>query len=159
VLLIAPAACGKSTMTRRFDSSVYSRVNQDTLRTVDRCIATATQEIKRGRTLTFLPKSLHIIGLLYVTAIGLFCISLFRDRDRNSAYTAHCNPFALTPGLNVVVDNTNIAVESRAHWIALAKREGVQARRFTHISFVMLAERALFSRIPCMSSPPTVTHP
>lgn len=54
VLLIAPAACGKSTITRRFDSSLYSRVNQDSLRTIDRCITTATQEIKKGVTLDLL---------------------------------------------------------------------------------------------------------
>lgn len=51
VLLIAPAACGKSTITRRFDSSVYSRVNQDSLRTVDKCIAAAEQELGKGTAL------------------------------------------------------------------------------------------------------------
>lgn len=38
VLLVAPPACGKSTFSRRFDPQVYTRVNQDTLKTLEKCM-------------------------------------------------------------------------------------------------------------------------
>lgn len=119
VLLIAPAACGKSTITRRFDSSVYSRVNQDSLRTLDRCIATATQEIKKGDAVDHL----HVETLCHRTSAP-------HSDNINSASTVlslRSLHATMSVGLNVVIDNTNIAVETRAHWIALARREAVQA--------------------------------
>lgn len=48
VLIIAPAACGKSTLSRRFDSALYSRVNQDTLHTMEKCISYATDQLSKG---------------------------------------------------------------------------------------------------------------
>lgn len=48
VLIISPAACGKSTLSRRFDSALYSRVNQDTLHTMEKCITYANDQLSKG---------------------------------------------------------------------------------------------------------------
>lgn len=53
VLIIAPAACGKSTLTRRFDSNLYTRINQDALHTMEKCISHATEQLSKG--MTYLP--------------------------------------------------------------------------------------------------------
>jgi bifunctional polynucleotide phosphatase/kinase len=76
VLLVAPAAAGKSTLARRFIDHV--RVNQDELKTRTKCLEMARSQIN-------LKKS-------------------------------------------VVVDNTNVTVESRRDWIELASELSVPIR-------------------------------
>lgn len=45
LLLAAPPACGKSTLSRRYEAAGYLRVNQDTLGSVDKCLAAARQAL------------------------------------------------------------------------------------------------------------------
>ena len=78
VLIVAPPACGKTKLSRKFDLNLYSRINQDFLRTIDKCLSKAREELKEGK--------------------------------------------------NIVVDNTNISVETRSKWIALARTEKVKVR-------------------------------
>jgi len=49
VLLVAPQATGKTTLTRRFTEQGYVRVNQDTLKTVDKCLGVAKEALLKGR--------------------------------------------------------------------------------------------------------------
>ena len=54
VLLIAPPACGKSTFSEMFDSALYTRINQDNLRTITKCLDAARGELRRGEEMIFL---------------------------------------------------------------------------------------------------------
>eukprot|EP01038_Epipyxis_sp_PR26KG_P008888 gene8888-11987_t len=49
VILVAPAACGKSTLSRRFVENGYVRVNQDTLKTFEKCLETAKKYLNQNR--------------------------------------------------------------------------------------------------------------
>ena len=62
VIIIAPAACGKSTLSRRFDRNLYTRINQDTLHTIEKCLSHATDQLSKGMTYvrTFLPSLLLV---------------------------------------------------------------------------------------------------
>lgn len=46
LLLAAPPACGKSTLARRYEAAGYVRINQDTLGSVDKCLAAARQALQ-----------------------------------------------------------------------------------------------------------------
>jgi bifunctional polynucleotide phosphatase/kinase len=48
VLLVAPPSTGKSTLARRFDPSLYTTVNSDTLKTVEKCMAVAGEALRGG---------------------------------------------------------------------------------------------------------------
>ena len=48
VLLVGPPASGKSTICDSFFSE-YTRINQDTLKTIQKCIKAASVSIKSGR--------------------------------------------------------------------------------------------------------------
>jgi bifunctional polynucleotide phosphatase/kinase len=49
VLLVAPQACGKSTMARKFEALGYVRVNQDTLKTYEKCAMAALEALRSGK--------------------------------------------------------------------------------------------------------------
>jgi bifunctional polynucleotide phosphatase/kinase len=49
VLLVSAAACGKSTFSRTFNRDLYTVVNQDTLKTVDKCIKSCLEELSKGK--------------------------------------------------------------------------------------------------------------
>lgn len=51
VLLVAPPACGKSTLCRKFGSLGYVRVNQDTLKTFDKCLSFAKTQLADGKSI------------------------------------------------------------------------------------------------------------
>jgi len=78
VLLVAPAACGKSSLAKRYCRAGYERVNQDTLGTIQKCHAAAREAVAQQR--------------------------------------------------SVVVDNTNLKVETRQGWIELARSLNVPIR-------------------------------
>lgn len=76
VIIVAPAACGKSNLSKKFSN--HERVNQDTLKTLAKCKDIAMAHLKNGK--------------------------------------------------SVVVDNTNISVETRKEWITLARLNSVSIR-------------------------------
>ncbi len=49
VLLVAPPACGKSTLSQRFIDNGYIRINQDTLRSIDKCLAAGRKHLLQGQ--------------------------------------------------------------------------------------------------------------
>jgi bifunctional polynucleotide phosphatase/kinase len=49
LLLVAPAACGKSSLAKRFCREGYERVNQDTLGSIQKCHAATREIISRQR--------------------------------------------------------------------------------------------------------------
>ena len=49
VLLVAPPACGKSTLSRKFENHI--RVNQDTLRTLVKCKESALGHLQEGKSI------------------------------------------------------------------------------------------------------------
>ena len=51
VLLVAPPACGKSTLAQKFVANGYVRINQDTLKTIDKCIAAGRKSLQQGSSL------------------------------------------------------------------------------------------------------------
>lgn len=52
VLLVAPPACGKSTLSRRFVAEGFHRVNQDELKSLDNCLNSARQILTLPRSQT-----------------------------------------------------------------------------------------------------------
>jgi len=48
VLLVAPPACGKSTLTRKLEAHGYRSVNQDSLGNVDKCLDIAKGYLRDG---------------------------------------------------------------------------------------------------------------
>ena len=75
VLIVAPPACGKTTLSKKFDENIYYRINQDTLRTIDKCILKAKEELKTGKCMIML----LILFFLYSSSYfsSLFFILLF----------------------------------------------------------------------------------
>lgn len=49
VVLVAPPSVGKSTLARKFVANGFIRVNQDTLKTVDKCLKVAEESLATGR--------------------------------------------------------------------------------------------------------------
>jgi hypothetical protein len=45
VLIAAPPACGKSTLSKKFQVGGYMRINQDTLGSIDKCLAAAQRAL------------------------------------------------------------------------------------------------------------------
>ena len=76
VIIVAPAACGKSHLSKKF--SYHERVNQDTLKSLAKCKDVAAAHLKNGK--------------------------------------------------SVVVDNTNVTIETRKEWITLARLHSVPIR-------------------------------
>ena len=60
VIIVAPPACGKTTLSKKFDENIYYRINQDTLRTIDKCILKAKEELKTGKCMIMLLKLLFL---------------------------------------------------------------------------------------------------
>lgn len=48
VLMVAPPACGKSTLTRKLEANGYRSVNQDSLGSVGKCLDAAEGYLKGG---------------------------------------------------------------------------------------------------------------
>lgn len=48
VLLVAPPACGKSTMARKFVELGYVRINQDSLGSLPKCVTEAKNALRKG---------------------------------------------------------------------------------------------------------------
>ena len=49
VLIVSPPACGKTKLSKKFDPILYSRINQDTLKTIDKCLIKAKEELNLGK--------------------------------------------------------------------------------------------------------------
>jgi bifunctional polynucleotide phosphatase/kinase len=100
VLLAAAAACGKSTLTKRFDPNSYYRINQDSLKTLDKCVDVARAVL--------LGDSGTVANI------------------RKSGEEAQ----KVGQGKCVVVDNTNLDPQARRRWIDLARELGVKVLYF-----------------------------
>ena len=75
VIIVAPPACGKTTLSKKFDENIYYRINQDTLRTIDKCILKAKEELKTGKCMIMFLKLLFRYSSYYFSS--LFLILLF----------------------------------------------------------------------------------
>ena len=48
-MIVSPPACGKTKLSKKFDPNLYSRINQDTLKTIDKCLLKAKEELHGGK--------------------------------------------------------------------------------------------------------------
>jgi bifunctional polynucleotide phosphatase/kinase len=70
VLLVSAAACGKSTFSRRFDRDLYTVVNQDTVKTIDKCIKACQAALSEGKLIFH--TNYFLSKLIFYSSMGQF---------------------------------------------------------------------------------------
>ena len=108
ILMVGPPATGKSTLSKRLEKEGYGRVNQDTLKTIQKCLAAA--------------KSILVSCIAKAASASTSAaVASVEASDAIMATTT-----TTTPWRGVVVDNTNMDSKVRKLWIQMAQELGIQ---------------------------------